>query len=156
VLFHELAHVDADKGGLIVEEELGQRLAQRGHRVSVFRFQSGFAPRRVGFENGVWRHEGGTWRIDHREAGLLLIRRKLRTDAEIARVAHRRKFHIVLAPASMGRTADLVVPNLPPLTLSPVSDRCAPDAVLSRLLADLGTPPPKSGSSASKNMALCT
>lgn len=71
-------------------------LARAGFRVSCFSFISGSARRQVSFEDGVWMHRGGTWRFDHRSKGRVLLSRKSRSEAEISRVAGRRRFNLVL------------------------------------------------------------
>ncbi|MEM0990578.1 MAG: glycosyltransferase family 2 protein [Pseudomonadota bacterium] len=75
---------------------LARRLASCGARVSFIGFRSGHKRLSVSFEDGVWWHRGGTWRLDQRHEGRWVIGRAGRARAEIARAAARRRFDIVL------------------------------------------------------------
>lgn len=75
---------------------LAHRLTEAGARVSLFHFRTGNHRRSVRFEDGVWLHTGGTWRLDHWSRGRRLIARGARAEAEIDRVAARRDFDLVL------------------------------------------------------------
>lgn len=82
-------------------------LAEAGHRVSCFSYMTGRHPPTVRYENGVWMHRGGTWRLDRRPDGRLLIGRAARAETEIARTMARRRFDVILRPASAeGRSPD--------------------------------------------------
>lgn len=116
--------------------DVGERLAQCGHRVSVFRFQTGFAQRAVEFRNGVWLHEGGTWRLDHVTEGRPLVLRRSRTEAEIARVHAHRGFDLRLGPARRSH-ADLSIQGVPPLALQTMPGAVDPGAALARIAVDL-------------------
>ncbi len=116
---------------------LGQRLVRAGHRVSVFRFQTGFSERSVTFQGGVWIHAGGTLRFDHWWDGRLLIHRRSRCEAELRRIEARRSFDLVLSPASSGN-ADLSVPGVPPLAARAMMEGVDVRNVLAELTSDLG------------------
>lgn len=94
-----------------------QDWAAAGHRVSVFRYQTGLKARSVEYRKGVWVHEGGTWRPDHLVGGVRLIRRRARARAEISRIAKRRQFDAILWS---GQTSgELNLPGLAPLEIEP-------------------------------------
>ncbi|MEO1491528.1 MAG: glycosyltransferase [Pseudomonadota bacterium] len=120
---------------------LAERLVAAGHRVSVFRFQTGFAAHAVEFRRGIWHHEGGTWRFDHREDGRPVILRHHRVAAEIARVAQRRNFHLRLDPVLRGGQHVLRLPGVPSLSITPMRRDLDLAAVRDRLAVDSGAPP---------------
>ena len=82
---------------------VARQLAAAGHSVSCFSYMTGPHAPRVSFEDGVWLHRGGTWRLDNPMGGATggrrVFGRGARARAEIARVMERRRFNLVLRPA---------------------------------------------------------
>lgn len=100
-----------------------RRLAAAGHRVSCFSFSSGPHPLTVTFEDGVWLHTGGTWRLPRRLRGLKACLRRVRAWAEVDRTVRTRGYDLILSAGSVPdpdaqRLA--AVPGLPRLTAVPL------------------------------------
>lgn len=86
--------------------QLARRFADMGHSVSLFSFFSGQRPQDVRFQNGLWLHRGGTWRWDQSAEGRRVFLRSARVQAEMARIAGRRRFDVTLLPGPGGTAGE--------------------------------------------------
>ena len=68
---------------------LARDIVEAGHRASLFQFRSGVQDRSVRFDQGVWVHSGGTWRLNQKVGRNYVIGRAARAKSEIDRVADR-------------------------------------------------------------------
>ncbi len=75
-------------------------LAEGGTETSLIRFSFGAAPLRVAFEDGVWIHGGGTWRLNWPGRRRGPIHRGGRSRMELRRVMQSRQFEVIVRPAS--------------------------------------------------------
>jgi hypothetical protein len=117
-----------------------QILVGAGFRVSCFSFVSGIRRRTVSFEDGVWFHQGGTWRLDQRSNGQTLVSRKARSEAEVGRIAARRRFNLLLQPVRHATKArEVSLPGLrTPLFASAVPGSSVPfEEAVTRLQAGI-------------------
>lgn len=82
------------------QEQFARSLAERGCETTLVRFGFGSLPLTVTYENGVWVHAGGTWRLEWDGTRPRPIHRAARTRAELARVTAMRRFEVLIRPAA--------------------------------------------------------
>lgn len=75
-----------------------RKLARKGAEVTVIDFSLRARRLRVKFDEGVWRHTGGVFGRESFESSLLSPQRSFRARPELARIARRRDFDIVIHP----------------------------------------------------------
>ena len=123
--------------------QMANRLARSGCETTVVDFEVSAKRLRVRFAAGFWRHVGGILGREHIGARPPVPRRCIRVKREIARVAARRDFDVVLRPkASKFRIGDL--PPTPIHSLLPgyLAEPLRPGAAaqIVTLLTELGAP----------------
>lgn len=80
--------------------QLARDFADRGCEMTLVRFGFGALPLSVHYEDGVWHHAGGTWRLEWNGSRPRPIHRAARSRAELRRVMPQRRFEVLVRPAA--------------------------------------------------------
>ena len=87
---------------------LARKLADAGHRVSIFSFRSGPHPLKVTFRDGMWQHTGGTWSLPAHDAASPAISRAARARTERQRITRVRGFDVILRARTSNDGPDFI------------------------------------------------